>query len=608
MNKINDIIVLGAGPVGGSLALLSARQGLSTAAVEMNAAPRSHPAACVLSTRTMEIFRELGLEKTIASARPEMRESGNVSWVVSLAGRELGRCSPLAEDYPKMAQVSPSRTVQYPQNRLEPLLWKEMERAPRLTFYKRHRFLSAEQDEDGVRVQVRDLVSNRAKTLEARYLVACDGASSAVREFLKIPYTGTILQHMIGIHFFADLSRFAEDRRSMLYWILNREVLGVLISHWYPREWVLFTPYFPPSQTLEQFSPTVCEELVLRAVGTSGIEDLRIEGVGDWTLGTRLASRFQVGRFFLAGDAAHSFPPTGGLGLNTGIQDAHNLAWKLGAVLRREADPTLLRSYEVERIPVACRNLRQSVSNYEKMNELVDFLGVDLHGLTMMTLLQSSRAFRLIPLSWRRDLVRSGLKVALRRISVLDGDGPEAEAARTRFRERVSGQSAHYRFMGLDLGFVYRDGAIVAETEAGTVQDSDVEEYRPTTRPGARLPFVRIECDEEGASSTFDLIDPRGFVLLTGPEGELAWRRAAESLRAEFEIPLACHSIGDGGEIGRIAGGGTWESWSETAPDGAVLVRPDGHSAWRCRRRPDSPIDELRLVLTNLGLRGRAKN
>ena len=552
----------------------------------------------------MEIFREIGIEEIVANARPDMLESGIITWAVTLAGRELGRCSPLADDYPRMAVVSPTRTTQFPQNRLEPLFWSRLEETSGIVFYKRHQAEAITQADGVVRVEFTDLDSGKKKRVKARYLIACDGSASGTRDALGIDSVGDDLQNMIGIHFSADLGRFIENRRSMLYWILNRRVLGVLIAHWPPSEWVLFTPSFPPSLTLEQFTGARCEELIHQAIGTSSIADLKIEGAGAWMLGARLAEKYRQGRVFLAGDAAHIFPPTGGLGLNTGVQDAHNLAWKLGAVLRGDAQEGLLDSYESERRPVARRNLEHSVSNYERMNELIGFLGLDMKGFKTLAGVQASWPFRIFPAAWKRSLVSRGVKIALGRLAPLDEFGPKAEKARAHFRGLVPGQSPHYRFMGLDLGFAYQKGAIIPDAVPTPEPEYGVQDYLPTTRPGSRLPHVHVL--RKGVSlSNHDLIDPHGYLLFTHPEGQADWIEAARVLQGEISMPVTCLSIGRTNEADLMDERGAWERLSEVDPTGAVLVRPDGHVAWRSVRLPTSPVDELRGVLVMLGCRGR---
>jgi 2-polyprenyl-6-methoxyphenol hydroxylase-like FAD-dependent oxidoreductase len=588
-----DVLIVGAGPTGCTLALLLARLGIPVALVERRDQPQQHPAACILNTRTLEVFREIGLEAPVRAAAQDVFERGLITWVVSLAGRELGRCCAIPDEFQSGPPVSPTHTMVFPQHRLEPMLWRRVEDAG-IPFHRQHECLRVNQGPSGVTATFASEVVRHAS-----YLVACDGASSSVRRSLGLAMNGPILQHMIGIHFLADLGRFVEHRKGVLYWVLNRDVLGVLIAHWLPTEWVLFTPYFPPQQSPDRLTPPACRELIAAAVGTRDLPGLEVRQVGAWVLSARLAQRLQLGRVFLAGDAAHTFPPTGGWGLNTGVQEAHNLAWKLAAVLRGRASPQLLQTYEAERRPVAEANLQHSVRNYETLNELNKVVGLDLGHLRKLTAVQNSRVFRALPGAWQRGLVDAALRWARKRLSLLDSDGSQGDRARARFRALLPDQAPHYRSLGLDLGFAYTQGAVIPEASPQPQADDPVEHYRPTTWPGSRLPHFWVHRGE-AVLALHDVLDPEGFLLLTDVPGGQTWRAAARSLQADFAMPVTCLTLGEPGAADLVDPQSRWPSLSEVGPGGAVLVRPDGHVAWRCTHPPAAPAEELRMVLERL--------
>lgn len=597
------VLIVGAGPTGGTLALLLAKMGISVALVERNGEPQQHPAACILNTRTMEVFREIGVESPIQSACQSPFERGYITWVVSLAGRELGRCCVVPEDLRGERAVSPTHMVQFPQHKLEPLLWRRIDDEPAITFYRRHQCLAVAQDDGQVSATLSRSPGGETVVLRADYLVACDGASSPVRRGLGIAMNGPVLQHMIGMHFFADLGRFVDHRKSVLYWVLNRAVMGVFIAHWLPTEWVLFAPYFPPQQTPEQFTPAVCLDLIAAAIGTRDVPDLKLQQMRPWALTAKLAETFRRGRVFLAGDAAHSFPPTGGLGLNTGVQDAHNLAWKIAAVVRGRARPELLDTYETERRPVARANLEHSVRNFENMNELNRVVGLDVNHLKKLTALQTSRLFRVLPPRWQRGVITAAMRWAIGRLSMLDREGERGEQARARFGALLPGQAPHYRFLGLDLGFSYTQGAVICENSPQPRAADPVIDYLPTTWPGSRLPHLWILRD--GARMPlFDVLAPEKLVLLTHPAGRQHWQDVTRALRPELAMPLDCWSIGPSGEADLVDVDSRWTDLSGVGPAGAVLVRPDGHVAWRCLHEPAAPVEEMKAVLERLGLGG----
>jgi len=596
------VLIAGAGPTGCTLALLLARAGVPVTIVEQNPEPQPHPAACILNTRTMEIFRELSVADEIMSACQDIFEQGHITWVVSLAGRELGRLCVVPPDRRKLLEFCPVHTVKFPQHKLEPILWRKLAHCPGIDFRPDHELLDVRQRPDGVTVTVADRKSGGRKELTAAYLIACDGASSRVRNVLGIGMHGPILQHMIGVHFTADLAAYVAHRPGILYWVLNREIMGVLIAHWLPTEWVLFTPYFPSQQKPESFTEDICKDLVGKAVGAC-VSDLEIKRVRPWALAARLAETYQEGRVFLAGDAAHSFPPTGGLGLNTGVQDAHNLAWKVAAVLHGRARPQLLDTYECERRPVAQTNLEHSVRNFKSMNQLSRLAGLDSRSLRRLAALQKSPPFTWLPSRWQTALVQTALRLALRRLGRFDEAGRAGDRLRSRFQKHLPAQEPHYRFLGLDLGFAYAKGAVVSEAGSQPRADDPVMDYLPTTWPGARLPHFWI-ADHGSKRAVHELLNPEEYLLLIHAAGKSRWQEAVRALRDVFVMPVKLVAIGDNdGDV--IDEQRCWERLSETDKTGAVLVRPDAHVAWRCRSIPADPTNVLRAVLVRCHLTSR---
>jgi 2-polyprenyl-6-methoxyphenol hydroxylase-like FAD-dependent oxidoreductase len=519
------VLIVGAGPTGCTLSLLLARAGIASTLVERNTAPQPHPAACILNTRTMEVFREIGVATDILRQCQNIFDRANITWVTSLAGRELGRASAMPEDIAMLRTLSPVHATHFPQNRLEPLLWQRIGDEPLIEFLRGHECLGAIETGDGASTLV-STPSGRTVSLPSEYLVACDGASGAVRRAIGISFAGEVLQHMIGIHFAADLTPFVKDREGILYWVLNPDALGVLIAHWLPDEWVLTIPYFPPHQSPDSILAPRCRALVEAAIGCKEIDlDLRL--VRPWVLSAGVASRYRHGRVLLAGDAAHTIPPTGGLGLNTGVQDAHNLAWKLAAVLNGTASPDLLETYEQERRPVAIGNIEHSLGNLQKMNDLNRVVGLDQSRLYRLHALQNSAPFRLLPKQWQKTAVDRMLRRAFRKLAILEADRLRGTRARQAFAQRLPDQAPHYRSLGLDLGFRYQAGALVPEA---TAQAGDgVMDYRPTTCPGARLPHFWIR--KNGARvSIHDVLGPGAFTLLVHTAGAGAWRAALAGL------------------------------------------------------------------------------
>jgi 2,4-dichlorophenol 6-monooxygenase len=258
---------------------------------------------------------------------------------------------------------------------------------------------------------------------------------------------------------------------------------------------------------------------------------------------------------FLAGDAAHRFPPSGGMGMNTGIQDAHNLVWKLHAVEQGCASPALLESYEAERRPVAQRNADQSLQNAMKMLEVFDAVGLAPGG------------------GGSREAFDAALA------------DPQA---RERLTRAIENQQEHFDMFGLQLGFAYEGGAVVPDGSAAREAANLVRNYLPTTRPGARTPHAWVERDGE-RTSILDLLPYDRFMLIAGNDGD-AWVRAAR----EFDI---CTLVAGRDFADRE---GAWAAVSELGPTGAILVRPDQHVAWRARELAGDPAASLAAVLAKV--------
>jgi 2,4-dichlorophenol 6-monooxygenase len=242
------------------------------------------------------------------------------------------------------------------------------------------------------------------------------------------------------------------------------------------------------------------------------------------------------------------------------------------------------------------------VRNYGKMNELNSVADLDTRHLRRLEAVQTSRMFRWLPRSWQRGLISAALRFALRSLAVLDGDCVHADRLRTEFRQLLPGQMPHYRYLGLDLGFAYRSGAVIPEFSPKPEAADSVMDYLPTTWPGARLPHLWVL--QQGARRPLhDVLDPADFTLFTHPRGGEVWRAAVMRVNHDASMPLTCWTIGSAHEADLVAEDGDWARLSEIEATGAILVRPDGHVAWRCRQAPVDPTATLESVLCQLGCR-----
>ena len=210
--------------------------------------------------------------------------------------------------------------------------------------------------------------------IRSRHLIACDGARSKVRSFLGIPSEGEdSYETMMTIHFNADLRSIVKDRVGMLHWIMDPLASGFIIAYDLSGNAVLISNFDAEKHPVETWNESLCRRVVSTALGQETIFD--IHSYRPWLLSRKVADSYRVGNVFLAGDAAHSFPPTGGLGLNSGLADVHNLAYKIAAVHQGWASDSILDTYQTERRPVAQVNSTQSVKNGKKIFGLLKTLG-----------------------------------------------------------------------------------------------------------------------------------------------------------------------------------------------------------------------------------------
>ena len=348
------VLIAGGSLVGLSTSLFLARLGVDHLLVEQHGETSDHPRGRGNNLRTMEIFRTAGVEQDIREAALLLAGNHGILQVETLTkgdGKWLVReVDPTGEH----ARVSPSTWCQCSQNDLEPVLL----RAAR-TLGADIRFgtqlVSFEQDADGVTALIRSRHNGEERTVRADYLVAADGPRSPVRERLGIGHTGAgDLFHSVSIAFEAGcLADAVGDRRFFCAYLTNEQGPGVLLPVDNERSWVLHAPLqVELGETLEDFTDERCAAAIRTATGVPDLE-VKITGKARWTAAERVAERFSDGRVFLAGDSAHEMSPTGAYGSNTGIQDAHNLVWKLAAVLGGWAGPGLLDTYDHERRPVA---------------------------------------------------------------------------------------------------------------------------------------------------------------------------------------------------------------------------------------------------------------
>lgn len=513
------VLIAGGGPVGLAASILLSRLGVRSLLVERHPGTAIHPKARGINARTMEIFRQQGVEDAIRAAGLAPHHTGLIVWARTLAGEEIERRVPWRAG-PQSAAVSPVRNCLCAQDDLEPVLRASAERQGPGELRFSTELEDFMQDEDAVTATLADTRSGAKEQVRARYLIAADGAQSRVRRALGVTMLGQEdVYESVNILINADLRPWTAHRPAALYFIENPQMRGTFLTiNAHDRWGFLVNSLEAYGYTAADFTPERAAELVRLAAGVPDLA-VKVLGIAPWTASAHVAQQYRHGRVFLAGDAAHEMPPTGGFGMNTGVQDVHNLCWKLALVLAGKAGGALLDSYHDERQPLGRTITEQSLVNAMSMGRLA------------------------------RDNTPAGAR-------------PE-----------------YLNEQGMIFGASYASSAVVPDGTPPVKVANPVTDYVPSARPGSRAPHVRLRENGDARSSTIDLVG-NDFVLLAAAGGA-RWAGAADVTAHVIAQPAFAEAY-------------------ELEPDGAVLVRPDGHVAWRSRTMPADPAATLGAAMASV--------
>ena len=572
-----DVLIVGSGPAGASSAALLSMYGVKNMVVtKWNWTCRT-PRAHITNQRTMEVLRDLGIENQVMMEAAPQEIMGNNVFCTSLAGEELGRLQTWGTHPSRKADydlASPGKMCDMPQNLMEPLLIGAAGRRGSTICFN-WEFQSLMQDEHGVTADVLDHVSGIIHTVRAKYLIGADGGRSKVAEQIGLSMEGKMgVAGSLNIIIEADLSRYVTHRPSVLYWILQpgSDVGGIgmgvvrMVRPW--NEWLLIWGYDikdgPPKLT-----DAMAAEIAHNLIGDHSIP-IKIKATSVWTVNDMYATSNTQGRVFCMGDAVHRHPPSNGLGSNTSIQDAYNLAWKLALVLKGKADPSLLATYDAERSPIARQIVKRANQSIGEFGPIFDALG----------LLSTKDAEQM-----KANMAK------------LKDNNIAAAEQRERLRKAIAFKSYEFNCHGVEMNQRYRSAAVVGDgtPEPAFTRDKELY-YQATSYPGARVPHVWLDQGGNRISS-LDLTGKGKFSLLTGIGGE-AWVEAAKTVSAETGVEIVASVIGPGRHAFDVFG--AWAVAREVGETGCLLVRPDQHVGFRAEAAGADATQQLRAAMQQI--------
>ncbi|HME04286.1 MAG TPA: FAD-dependent monooxygenase [Solirubrobacteraceae bacterium] len=570
------VLIVGGGGAGLTASMLLAGLGVKTLLVSALPTTSDLPKAHVLNQRTMEILEDVGAAREIERRGTPAANMCATAFYAGFAGPEpeYGRrlmrleCWGAGGADENWAAASSCRQQNLPQIRLEPVLKDRAEALSPGTIRFGHELIALEQDDDGVTAVVRERDSGREYTVRCDYLIGADGGRT-IPGLLGISYEGLgKLTNTATIHTTADFSRWAPDPDVLIRWISSPQAGAVVVmvpmgpDHWGPdsEEWVIHLNY--PVDDPRAESDEKVEADIRAALGMPDVE-MEIHRITRWTVEAVMASEFSAGRVFLAGDAAHRHPPTGGLGLTSGIQDAHNLCWKLAAVLAGHASPALLDTYEPERRPSLSRNAQRSLEN--AVNHFT------IAGATVSPENTTEQNWASLKRLW------SGR--------------PEDAEHRAEVLRMMRAQSMEFCEHNVEYGYTYDSAAVVDDGSQPPEPVEEIRVYEPSTRPGSPLPHAWIDDEDQARRPIKDLVQPGRFLLIAGEDAQ-EWCRAARELAGEHGLPVDTVRIGhlDGDMFDPRC---SWLRCREISAEGAILVRPDRFVAWRSIGASQDPVAEL---------------
>jgi 2,4-dichlorophenol 6-monooxygenase len=576
------VLIVGGGGCGLAASLFLSDLNISSLLVERHSTTSPQPKAHILNGRTMEIFAQHGLADEIYRESSPPEHSSAMVWLTSLGGDEpydrkvLYRSGAyggleLAERY---AAVCASRHGNLGQRWLEPLLRAHAEaRNPGGVLFS-HQLESFSQDAGGVVAIVTERPSGRRLRIRARYLIAADGGRT-VGPALDVAMVGVpTFMEWINMHVRADFSQLLEHDDAIVNRVCSLtddgrlEHCGVVPmgpKRWgrFSEEWTLMFARPPGATKAADLDDEAVERLVRGTLKLPADHSLEIESISRWPVEGTVADRFVIGNVFLAGDAAHRHPPSGALGLNTGIQDVHNLAWKLATVLSGAATTRLLDGYHEERHPIATKVVERAV--YSLFNQIAISAGTGVVAGAEP--------------EWNRA-----------QMTALFADSADGRTRQAVLGEYFNTNRITTAHLGMEMGYDYAEAGFVCRNDGAPAPEPDCLglEYHQTTCPGHRMPHMWFMRDGSRVS-THQLLVPGAFLLIAVSRPDIDWAAITDAAATRYGVAIELAELG----VDLIDPEGAWSATAGSDAAGALLVRPDGFVAARTAPTsdPESFVD-----------------
>jgi putative polyketide hydroxylase len=540
------VLIVGAGPVGMMSALLLARQGVRSVLIERRSDLTAHPKGRGFNARSMELFRQCGMLADMVAAQPKTSQVQHVAMGKSIEDPDL-RIMPFFGAEQSVQSFSPAINVVGGQDIVEMVVVSHLRRFGAVNIIYDCTLDAIENKDDAAAITAKRADGTQL-AFKADYVIAADGARSPTRQLLgrTMEQRSPVLNQNVNILFRADLSRYADKLGTCAFVTIMsqnppalRGILAVMSTVRSPNERT-YNVVLRPDETPDMITMDNAADWIRRDAGLPNDVAIEIMSISPWDASARLIDSFRDGRVFFTGDAARTIPPAGALGMNTGLIDANNAAWRIAMAVKGFASERFLNDYSVER---------------RGHSEMIVAAAVDN----------------------MRGAITRGPPPADASPSSPPRGGPPAQRSQ----------------MGLYLGFTYASGTVLPDgTEP--VRPVDMRnEYIPSAAPGARAPHIWL--DPRYNQSILDLFGS-GFVLLAASRND--WAVAAERIAFETTFPIRMINVQSEARTSDI-----WHEWLTlygVSEQGAVLVRPDGMVAWRSHDGTDDAHSALRVTLDAL--------